>query len=661
MVAAQTPEAPLVVLDVPFLAQTEALCGGAAAAMVMRYWGAEQARPEAFADLADSGRGGITTGALVERIRSLGFETHPFRAEPALVRHHLDRGRPVIALIEPSPGRLHYVVLVAWRGERVLLHDPALGPFRVEEEARLHRQWAGSDHWALLALPSDTSVAEDTGPPGGSGLATAPHPDGCDRLVDEAVSRVREDALEDAEQRLSAAVALCPERGRPVRELAAVRFRQRRWREAAIFGARATRLSPEDDHAWRLLATSRFLDNDPEGALRAWNRVGEPILGDVTLTGLERTRHDVVLAWLDLPNGEPLTASRLVHARRRLAELPAAALTRLSFQPTGGGRTRVEAAVIERPLLARPWLLLLRAAADAVTDRQTRLRLDSPARLGGSVELGVRWWERRPAAALAATAPRALGLPGLVGAELGWMEQPYETAADAEPVVETLRRGALTHADWLTPSLRLALELAGERWSDRGPFVSVGGRLDQRLLGDRLALVLDGRASLSLSGEPGFAAGEAVLALRSSAVPRRTVARGRFGLHAASEKAPFGRWPGAGLGHAREPLLRAHPLLENGVISGPAFGRRLLHASVEVEVRLATLGPLRLGVAGFVDWAQARERLSLPRAGPSLTDVGGGLRFWLPGNLPALRVDGATSLEDGGFTLSAGWQLAWPR
>jgi hypothetical protein len=306
-------------------------------------------------------------------------------------------------------------------------------------------------------------------------------------------------------------------------------------------------------------------------------------------------------------------------------------------------------------------VLLLRAAADAVTDRQTRLRLDSPARLGGSVELGVRWWERRPAAAIAATAPRALGLPGLVGAELGWMEQPYETAAGPEPVVETLRRGALTHADWLTPSLRLELELAGERWSDRGPFVSVGGRLDQRSLGDRMALVLDGRGALSLSGEPGFAAGEAMLALRSSAAPRRTVARGRFGVHAASEDAPFGRWPGAGLGHAREPLLRAHPLLENGVIAGPAFGRRLLHASVEVEVRLAALGPLQLGVAGFVDWAQARERLSLPRAGPSLTDVGGGLRFWLPGDLPALRVDGATSLEDGGFTLSAGWQLAWPR
>ena len=31
--------APLSFLDVPFISQTELLCGGAAAAMVLRYWG----------------------------------------------------------------------------------------------------------------------------------------------------------------------------------------------------------------------------------------------------------------------------------------------------------------------------------------------------------------------------------------------------------------------------------------------------------------------------------------------------------------------------------------------------------------------------------------------------------------------------------------------
>jgi hypothetical protein len=661
----------LVVLDVPFLAQTEALCGGAAAAMVMRYWGARVTRPEAFADLVDSDRGGITTGDLVERLRSLGFQALPFRGHATLVRHHLQRSRPVIGLIEPSPGSFHYVVFVAWSGSRILLHDPALGPFRVEEEATLQRQWAASDHWALLVLPGEPPVEASTSPETGasgatplhedSSTASSPSPDGCDRLVDEAVDRARRNLLEDAERRLGAAVALCPERGRPWRELAAVRFRQERWHEAAVFAERATRQSPQDGHAWRLLATSRFLDDDLEGALRAWNRVGEPVVDDVAVTGMERTRHDVVLAWLGVDRGAPLAPPDLLRARRRLAELPAASLTRLSYRPLGEGRARVEAAVVERPLVDRPWRLLTRAAADAVTDRQTRLRLDSPARRGGSLEVAVRWWTKRPAVRVAAIAPRALGLPGLLGVEGTWDEQPYAVAASAEPLVETLRRGSVTQADWLSPSLRLGLELAGERWSGRGSFLSLGGRLEQRFLLDRGALVLAGRRAVSLSDGPGFAAGGVTLALRSSSSARCVTARGRLGLYGASAKAPLGRWPGAGLGHARELLLRAHPLLEDGVINGPAFGRRLLHASVEVEVNLVTFGPMRLGLAGFLDWARARERLPSLEGDADLVDVGGGLRLGLPGSLPALRLDAATGLKDGGLTLSAGWQLAWPR
>ena len=78
-------------------------------------------------------------------------------------------------------------------------------------------------------------------------------------------------------------------------------------------------------------------------------------------------------------------------------------------------------------------------------------------------------------------------------------------------------------------------------------------------------------------------------------------------------------------------------------------------------MQLVTLGPARLGAVAFLDWARAWERASSPGAGPALADIGGGLRLHLPGNLPVLRVDGATGIEEVGFVLSAGWQLAWPR
>jgi hypothetical protein len=59
------------VLDVPFLVQREHLCGGAAAAMVLRYWGEREVGSEDFAGLVDSASGGIRVEDLVS---SLGRE-----------------------------------------------------------------------------------------------------------------------------------------------------------------------------------------------------------------------------------------------------------------------------------------------------------------------------------------------------------------------------------------------------------------------------------------------------------------------------------------------------------------------------------------------------------------------------------------------------------
>ena len=52
------------VLDVPYLPQTEALCGAAAAAMVMRYWGARDIAPQSFASLLRGDGSGIATADL---------------------------------------------------------------------------------------------------------------------------------------------------------------------------------------------------------------------------------------------------------------------------------------------------------------------------------------------------------------------------------------------------------------------------------------------------------------------------------------------------------------------------------------------------------------------------------------------------------------------
>jgi hypothetical protein len=102
-------------------------------------------------------------------------------------------------------------------------------------------------------------------------------------------------------------------------------------------------------------------------------------------------------------------------------------------------------------------------------------------------------------------------------------------------------------------------------------------------------------------------------------------------------------------------LLRAHPLLDAGVIAGPAFGRTLFDAGVEVQRWFGGASPVRYGVASFTDAAHAARRLS--GGGSSwLLDYGAGLRVKLPGADGVLRVDVARGGRDGATAFTVGWE-----
>ena len=112
---AQEPSPPVSLLDVPYISQTEALCGGAAAAMVLRYWGERGLSADSFAHLVDRSAAGIPTRALAAEIASRGWNATPLSGDERLARNELSRGRPVLALIEDRPGTFHYIVIVAWQ------------------------------------------------------------------------------------------------------------------------------------------------------------------------------------------------------------------------------------------------------------------------------------------------------------------------------------------------------------------------------------------------------------------------------------------------------------------------------------------------------------------------------------------------------------------
>jgi len=660
------------ILDVPFVPQSEALCGGAAVAMVMRYWGSVGVYAEDFAGLVE-GPDGIPTSALVTAVQQRGWRTVAFKGDSVEVGRQLSRGRPLIALIEVSPGRYHYVVIVAWGDSQVLLHDPALAPFRVMARSDLLEAWERTDSWALLILPPAEAPAEGPGEPPRQAREPAMElgpDDRCAGLVRQGVERAHADDLGGAEARLLAATALCPESGPSFRELAGVRFRQERWAEATTLARRATRLEPESALAWRLLGTSRFLDGNPEAALQAWNQLEEPRVDLLRIDGLGRTRYDVVASRLDLRPETVLTPESLRRARRRLGDVPAVSRSRLSYRPLPGGRARVDAAVVERPLFETGLSSLTATAARALVHREIVSHSGSPTGRGGLLSAGWRWWSGRPAAWLSLRTPDGLGLPGVLALDLAWEEESYRVASDralpgtsgSESLVrEERRRGAATLSDWITSDLKTTVGLAADVWDDRGAHLSAFGALDSRFAGDRVSLALGGSAWLPLRAEqPRFASWGFRAAWRSTAEPDARVVRFHLGVQGASDGAPLGLWPGAGTGHARSHLLRAHPLLEDGVVTGVAFGRLLLGGQVEAVPIAWSLGPVRLGLVVFGDVARAWERPGLTEPGPWHLDLGAGLGVRLPGGAGVFRLDAAEGVRDGAFKLSAAWRPPWP-
>ena len=126
----QSPPPPAgALLVVPYLPQTPDLCGGAALAMVLRYWGNTDVVPTDFSALVDDRAHGISTDALTAAVRAHGaapMVTHAAGAALlSIMKSDIDRGRPVIALIEDTPGALHYVVIVGVTDTTVVFHDPA--------------------------------------------------------------------------------------------------------------------------------------------------------------------------------------------------------------------------------------------------------------------------------------------------------------------------------------------------------------------------------------------------------------------------------------------------------------------------------------------------------------------------------------------------------
>lgn len=406
-------------------------------------------------------------------------------------------------------------------------------------------------------------------------------------------------------------------------------------------------------------------------------QTGWPRAGAIEVHGAERTRRLVVVQVSGLRPGEDLTPEVAGRAVRRLRELPVSSSARMTYETVfaaeDGRLADIEVFIDEHQLVPTGWSSLATHGARALFLHEVRVGV-AGALGGGELLTGTwRWSAGRPRVAISLATPSPRWLPGIVTFDGSWEQQSYartSLSGDVAVVREGRRRAGVLVSDWPTSWLQWqtgaaldhvrAYDGPGETRVDARQHVALESALNLWLAGDRIAVTASGGWWTPLGGGNRFGTGGLRAAWRSTTEPRHPVWSAVTEIGIATRVAPLALWPSAGTNHARGGLLRAHRLLQDGVVTGPAFGRAVAQGSFEYErpIRDTPIG--LLAVAGFVDSAQAWRRLDADTS-PLYVDVGVGLLVRSPSFGGAIRLDVARGLRGGGTTVSASWGGAWPR
>jgi hypothetical protein len=326
--------------------------------------------------------------------------------------------------------------------------------------------------------------------------------------------------------------------------------------------------------------------------------------------------------------------------------IPAVSRARVSFQPGENGRAQIDAYIVERARVPASYPAWIGIGLRAATDRELAASFSSLSGGGDLVSVSWRWWDHRPMVAASYAAPGPLGI---------WrLDASRETQTFGSPAFEETRtRAGAEISNWIDQRTRVRAGAGIESWSDRGRQAALTARVEYWPIIDRLALEAGG-ATWRGEATP-FGSVDAAVRWRSKSALISTLWRGDAGYRAVTTASPASIWPGADSGVARDAPLRAHPLLDDGIIRGGVFGRKLAFATIEVQQwRKPGRYLIRVAPAAFLDIARASRGLTTTNDRAQV-DAGVGLRLSLPG-MNVLRVDLARGLRDGRTAFSVGWQ-----
>ncbi len=452
--------------------------------------------------------------------------------------------------------------------------------------------------------------------------------------------------LERSGTYLVRALDRCPRHPDAVRELAALRFHQGRYPEAVELAERYLALNPTSSWAWDVLASSRYLSDDPLGALEAWNRIDRPMLAGDSTQGRSLVTPEVLL-----------------QAERTLTDLPAVDRARVDYRPLPEGRALLDTALVvgrRNPLRTEELPVhAFRALRGTVRLTATDLlnRLDH-------WELQVSREGRLEEAHLRLTHPLT-GRRGLLAWEASMRRGTFSPAPEAPAFREEVASLRAHYVRRASARLRAGLHVGYDRRRVAGGAVAVGAVLE--LQGDPAPRFIGGEEFGD--GEPLWAfrwTSTALVASSSSAhslldaSARRPLEGGfelaaRAGAEGLTSGSPVDLGPRFGADRMATRLMRARRSVDDdGIVRSAYPGRGWLTGGIELRrwARGSTGG--HLGAAVFADAVRAlgTRRPSAPR---SDLHLGVGIRIRGPAGLGGMRLDWAIDPGAGTSRGSAGW------
>jgi hypothetical protein len=428
-------------------------------------------------------------------------------------------------------------------------------------------------------------------------------------------------------------------------ELAGIEFRARNYVEAQRHIRQVLRKDRGNAYANDFLATTYLLQDNPEAALKYWNRIGAPRVAEV------RTKPAVPVnpilwdrafafspaAGLSLPDFEDTKA--------RLDSLGVLSRFRFEFVPAGSAGPDFDVVVHALPAggLGGLWGTVA-TLARGLPYQTVQYDVRNIHSAGLNLSTLARWDSQKRRVWLRASEPIDRNPRHRAEVSLDVRNEMWDTGAEQFAIrrgegVVTVQSQVNARWSWAS-SLHASSRTSGKVGDRNGFMLTYEASIQHRLLSvPERRLTLNTSAAFEFGKEFDRTTVMAVLQWLPRAVADDYKSTVSFHAGRTGGSVPFDEYFALGLDRDNDYLLRGHRGIRNGQKGAGPIGQEFLLTNFDVQKTLLNRGFLKAAAGPFLDAAR------LTRAEPTLLDAGIQLRVSLVGG-PTLDFSYGINLRD---------------